>query len=378
MARDARAEGVDWAHVRSQFPATRDQAYLDCATWGPCPLGVHERFSAASRLWLEGRGVWRDWELAGESARETFARLMGTSSATIALLPSVSSAAGQIAERLPRTKTGANVVVGESEFRSNLFPWLAQSERGLEVRCVPFRDGMLRARDLEARIDAATQLVAVSSVQSANGYRIDLERVGAACRRHGALLFVDATQSFGALRFPTGVADFVAVGAYKWLLSPRGSAFLYVREDLIGEILPVAAGWKTPSDPYGGYYGPPLELSATASRFDVSLPWLIWEGTAAALEFVQQIGIEHIEAKNLGLARSFAAGAAEIGLELALPGGGDSHIVGLRLEDTERVEAELKRRQVRVAVRNGYLRASFHFFNDESDVERALAALRAR
>ena len=63
MARDARAAGVDWAHIRSQFPATRDQAYLDCATYGPCPLSVHERFSAASRLWLEGRGVWLDDDL---------------------------------------------------------------------------------------------------------------------------------------------------------------------------------------------------------------------------------------------------------------------------------------------------------------------------
>lgn len=368
-----------WTRIRRDFACTESSTYLDTATYGPGPRVVVEELERANREWASGTGVWKTWDGFGERARHSFAALLGAAPEGVALHPSVSTAAAQIASGLPVERSGraANLVVGESEFRSNLYPWLAQAARGLEVRVLPFHRGTLRIEELEQCIDDDTVLCAVSSVQSSNGFRIDLERLSACCRRHGAWLAVDATQSAGALCLPLELCDFVFVTAYKWLLAPRGSAFLYVRPELVGEFEPLAPGWKTPPDPYAGYYGPPLELSDTASRFDVSVAWSIVRATAVALDYVRTIGPEEIEPRVLGLAQRFRDGARELGLTLPFGDEHGSQIVGLSVPDADVLATKLEEARVRAAVRDGYLRVSFHLFNDEQDVGRVLEVLRA-
>ena len=293
----------------------------------------------------------------------------------MALLPSLSAGASQVAECVPFTP-GANLVVGRDEFRSNLYPWMNQERRGFELRLVPFRDGRLPVEDVVAAIDERTALVGVSHVQSSNGYRIALEPLSEACRAHGARLFVDATQSVGALRLPLEGIDFLAAGAYKWMLSPRGAAFLHVAPDRLEELTPLQPSWKTPDDPYASYYGPPYAPPERASKLDGSLAWPIWLGTARALELVTSVGLEAIEARDLELSRKFREGLAAIGLAPLFGEEESSHVVGLALPDPPAVERALERERVVAAVRGQYLRVSFHFYNDESDVERCLAALR--
>jgi selenocysteine lyase/cysteine desulfurase len=213
-------------------------------------------------------------------------------------------------------------------------------------------------------------------VQSASGYRVDLETLAGACRARGARLFVDATQSLGALRVSLDGVDFLATTAYKWLLSPRGTAFLYVAPERLAEQVPLQPSWKTPADPYAAYYGPPLERAADASALDVSLAWPVWLGTARALELLLEIGPRAIEERDLELARRFRHGLRAIGLAPLFEEPECSQIVALKVGDPEALEASLARDGVVAAVRGCYLRASFHLFNDEQDVERALAALR--
>jgi selenocysteine lyase/cysteine desulfurase len=217
---------------------------------------------------------------------------------------------------------------------------------------------------LAEAVDERTAIVSVSSVQSADGRVADLD----ALRATGVRLFVDATQSAGALPIDLRGIDYLAVAVYKWLCCPRGLAFLYVRPERLGEIEPWLAGWKSTVDPYERYYGPPRNLTEDARRLDTSLPWFLAAGARPSLELIAGLGAERIAEHDLALARAFSAG---LGLpEPAAP------IVQVRVADWERALAELGRAGVRCAGRAGALRFSFHLYNTEEDVVRALEAVR--
>ncbi len=367
---------MDWTSVRALFPAVRERVYLNTATYGPGPDPVRAAVDRANAEWSEGRGDWQAWERAGERARAAFARWIGARAQDVGLVPAVSVAAAQVAERLP-LRPGANVVAGALEFRSNLYPWLQTEARGAEVRVVPSRDGLLPFEDLLDAVDDRTAVVAVSGVQSSQGQRLDLERLSERCRRHGARLFVDGTQQVGALRLPLELVDYLAVASYKWLLGPRGTGFLYVAPERVEELAPLAPGWRTPDDPRGVYYGPPLDVPATAERFDVSLAWQAWVGLDAAFDLLEPLGPENVERRDLELADAFRAGLTDLGLTPIVPADQASQIVALRVPDAQALERQLGEAGVVAAVRDGFLRLSFHFFNDESDVQAALTALAA-
>jgi selenocysteine lyase/cysteine desulfurase len=150
--------------------------------------------------------------------------------------------------------------------------------------------------------------------------------------------------------------------AYKWLLSPRGTSFMAVRPTAAERLKPHMAGWYAGDDPFETNYGAPLRLADDASRFDLSPAWLSWVGAAPAIELLGEVGIEAIHEHNTGLANRFRAG---LGMEP-----GDSAVVAL-VEDAALVE-RLRAADVSVTVREGFIRLSFHLFNTEVDVDRAL------
>jgi selenocysteine lyase/cysteine desulfurase len=247
--------------------------------------------------------------------------------------------------------------VPEIEFSSLLFPFLAHADRGVEVETVPL-DRLADA------IDERTTVVAASVVQSSNGALLDWNAVTEAADEVGAQLVLDATQACGWLPVDATRADFVACAAYKWLMCPRGAAFMTVRPERLEAIRPLAANWWAGEDPFGTYYGPPLRLSPESRRLDTSPAWFSWVGTAPTLELIEQIGVDAIHDHDVALANRFRAG-------LGLPPG-DSAIVTADVPDAER---RLTRAGIRVAVRAGSVRASFHVYNSEGDVDAALAAL---
>jgi len=367
-----------WESLRELFPATRQSVYLNTASYAPGAAPVLAEVQAGLEQWSLGTASWKHWEARAEEARGLFARLLGCASQQVALQSSFSAAAGQVAECLPAPGHGAraNIVVGADEFRSNLFSWMGQERRGFGIRMVPFRDGRILAEDLLAAVDQETVLVAVSHVQSANGYRVDLERLTQGLAGKPARLFVDATQSLGALRVPLDGVDFLACTAYKWLLSPRGSAFLYVASEHLDSLYPLQPSWKTPDDPHAEYYGGPYEPARRASKLDASLAWPIWLGTARALELLLEVGLARIEEHNLELARCFAEGLREIGLAPLFEGGEMSPIMALKLPDPPAVQARLAGEGIVAAVRADYLRPSFHLYNNQEDVQRLLEVLK--
>jgi selenocysteine lyase/cysteine desulfurase len=342
--------------AREEFDGARTAGYLDTATYGLPPRSTLDALQRALRGWQEWED-WHRWEEDGEACRALFARIVGARAEDVSLQPAVSAAAGIVAASLP-AGPGDNVVCYESDFHSVLFPFLALEQRGVEVRLRPL-DALAGA------VDERTALVAVSAVQSADGQVADL----ASLRATGTRVFVDATHAVGALPVDLSHADYLAAAGYKWLLCPRGLAFFYVRPDRLGEIEPWLAGWKATIEPYERYYGPPRELTADARRLDTSLPWLLAAGSRPSLQLIADLGAERIAEHDLALTRRFCEG---LGMPAPV-----SPIVQLAVPDAEATLARLEAAGVRAAGRAGAVRLSFHLYNTEEDVDRALEVLAA-
>jgi selenocysteine lyase/cysteine desulfurase len=329
--------------------------YLNTASYGLPPRAGWEALQAALADWRGGRTSWEHWGDSTEAARASFARLLGVDAGDVAVGGTVSGLLGPVAASLP---TGTRVVVPEIEFTSTLFPFLVQERLGrCTVRLVP-------ADRLAEAVDEHVDVVAFSAVQMSTGEVADLEAIAAAADAHGVTTICDATQACGWLPLDGGRFDVVAAAAYKWLMSPRGTALMSVRPSLLERIVPIAAGWYAASDVHGSYCGPPMELAAGARRLDTSPAWFSWVGTQPALELVERLGVEAVNAHDVALANRFRAG---LGLEPSR-----SAIV---TADLPGAAERLERAGIVAAIRGGRLRASWHVYNSDDDVDRVLDVL---
>lgn len=327
--------------------------YLNTASYGLPPATAWEELQSVLGDWRGGRTSWEGWGEYTERARASFARMVNVPVDRVAIGANTSSMVGLTAAALP---DGARVVSTEPEFTSLLWPFLAQG-RGIEVECVP-------VPDLARSIDERTDVVAVGIVQSSTGELADMDSVVAAAAAHGAWVVVDATQACGWLPVEANRFDLLACSAYKWLCSPRGTAFMTVGAELAERLTPIGAGWYAGEDPYSSFYGPPLRLAKNARRFDLSPAWFPWAGTAPTLDLLLDVGIEAIHEHDLRLANRFRDG-------LGLPPG-DSAIVSAELPEAEE---RLSGTRVMAAARAGLLRTSWHLYNTDDDVDELLELL---
>lgn len=306
---------------------------------------------AALADWRAGRTSWEPWGDSTWRARDLFAGLVGVPASRVATGSSAAELVGLVAAAVPE---GARVLSTEREFTSLLWPFLT---RGCELRTAP-------VAGLPEAIDGRTDVVAFSAVQSSSGEVADLEAIAAAAEAHGALTAVDATQAVGWLPLDAGRFDAVVCAGYKWLLSPRGTAYLALSEELVERAPALHANWWAGEDPHDSYYGAPLRLAAGARRLDSSPAWFSWIAAEECLRVLAEIGIEAIHAHDVALANRFRAG-----LGLAP---GDSAIVSAEVPGAAE---KLARAGIMAATRAGSLRASFHVYNGEADVDAALDAL---
>jgi len=329
--------------------------YLDSASIGLPPTAAVDAVVAALESWRHGRARPQDYDEYVDRGRRAWAAIAGVPAETVAVGSTVSGLVGPIASSLA---DGSNVLVAAGDFTSVLFPFLAQQEQGrLTVREVSLED-------LPASVDEHTDLVAVSAVQSADGRRVDVEALLEAAAQHGARVLLDVTQSCGWLPLDCSRVDYVVCAGYKWLLCPRGVAFLAVRPSLLDAITPVSAGWYAGADVWTSIYGGPLRLAADARRLDTSPVWFSWVGAAHTLELLAQLDIGEVCAHNVGLADRFLT-------SLDLPPGGSAIVTVSRDDAAERLSLA----GVRTSVRAGRARVSFHLYNQQHDVDLAVAAM---
>jgi selenocysteine lyase/cysteine desulfurase len=330
--------------------------YVNTASIGLPPQRVVDALDQAIDVWRTGRAEAADYDELVDRARRRFADLVQVTPDCVALGNQVSTFTGLVAAALP---DGARVLAPEEDFTSVLFPFLAHADRGVRVQTVPLE------RLVEA-IRPGVNLIAVSAVQSADGRLVPggLDALASVAAEHGCLTYVDATQAVGWLPFDAGRFDFVSCAAYKWLVSPRGTAFGVVRPERLEMLRPLYAGWYAGADPWASIYGPPLRLAGEARRLDISPAWLACAGTAPALDLLSEVGIASIHRHDLGLANALRE-------RLGLPRG-DSAIL------TVAADGGLERLRVagiRASIRAGAVRLSFHLHNTEADVEAMARAL---
>jgi selenocysteine lyase/cysteine desulfurase len=329
-------------------PAT---TYLNTASYGLPPRPAWDALQSALEDWRGGRTSWEHWGVPGEEARASFARLVGVPVETVAIGPNVSTLVGMVAASIP---DGSRVLAPDVEFTSELFPFLVHEHRGVTTRLVP-------AGELAGEIGPDVDVVAFSAVQMATGEVADLDAIAAAAAEHDVMTVVDATQAVGWLPLDAARFDVVAAHAYKWLTSPRGTAFMAISPECLGSIVPQSAGWYAGEDPLATFFGGPLRLAASARRLDTSPAWFMWVATAPSLSLIEEIGVAAIHEHDVALANRFRGG---LGLEPS-----NSAIVFC---DVEGAADRLARAGVQAAVRGGRLRTSWHLYNTEEDVERAL------
>ncbi|MFC5927560.1 aminotransferase class V-fold PLP-dependent enzyme [Micromonospora vulcania] len=331
-----------------------EPGWLNTASYGLPPDPAWSAMQEALADWRVGRTSWEGWGDSVQQARVAFAGLIGVSAGDVAVGATASQMLAPVAAALPG---GTTVLVPEVEFTSNLFPWLVQEDRGVKVRTVP-ADGLVDA------IDGGTDVVAFSLVQSSDGAVAAYDEIVAAARAHDALVVIDASQACGWLPFDGSLADVVVVSGYKWLMGPRGCAYAYLAPALRDRLRPDAAGWFAGRDPHDSYYGPPLRLADDARRFDIAPAWFSWVGAVPALELIAEIGVPAIREHDVALANRFLTG-------LGQPPG-ESAIVTV---DVPGAQERLAAANIRAAVRAGRVRASFHVYSTEADVDAALTAL---
>ena len=331
-----------------------EPGWLNTASYGLPPRPAWDALQAALADWRDGRTSWEPWDESTVRARAAFASMTDATPGDIAVGATVSGLLAPVAATLP---AGARVVVPEIEFTSNLFPWLVHADRGVTVDTVPLEK-------LADAIGADTTLVAFSLVQSATGEIAAVDDILAAARGNGALVCADASQACGWLPVRAVRFDVLVCSAYKWLMAPRGAAFSYLAPELRERMRPLQAGWYAGENVHQSYYGPPLRLAGSARRFDTSPAWFSYVGAAPAMELLNEIGIGAVHAHNVALARRFLTG-------LGLPQPESAIVSVAHPGAAERFAAA----GVRAAVRAGRARLSFHLYNTEADVDRALEAL---
>jgi cysteine desulfurase/selenocysteine lyase len=370
-------------YLPAEFPLDPSLCYLNHAAIGPWPKRTAQVVAAfAQKNMLRGGTDYPEWLAVETRLRERIARWIGAASPEdIALTKNTSEGLSTIAAGLD-WQSGDEIVGVAHDFISNRMVWEALADRGVAFRTVD----VLSADDPEgALIDAMsdqTRLVAVSTVNYAIGLRLDLERVSAACREHGALLSVDAIQSLGALPFDLQKldADFVTCGGHKWLLAPEGLGFFYCRPTLRETLSLRQYGWAMRESPYD-FDAENWQPARSARRFESGTPnMMAIQALDASLSLFEEIGSAEVQRRleeNVGWLD--AALAAIPGIEILTPREAHRRAGILTFRSATMPGAELHRalmaRSVICSARAGGVRFAPHFYTSKDALERAVGCV---
>src|ERR1044071_4106123 len=238
--------------LRALFPISERFIYFNHAAVSPLPTPtLHAVEAQLKDVHENGSTNFRSWLAVKEQARELLANLLGARPEQVAFMRNTSDSLSTVANGIT-WRPGDNIVTFSREFPSNIYPWLRVRDAfGVEVRMCEEREGRIDVSELESLIDHKTRVVAISHVQYASGFRVALDRLGRAARRHDALFVVDAIQALGVV--PTDVEaeliDVAAGASHKWLLAPEGVGYLYLSDRARERVQPTLVGWISVPNP---------------------------------------------------------------------------------------------------------------------------------
>ena len=289
---------------RHEFPVTRDKIFLAHAGDCPLPRRVAEAVAEYARQSTTGDQEKFVFPAVLERGRTLAARLLDCQPDEVAFVGPTSLALSFLASGLSLRK-GDNILIYFEDYPSNVYPWMALAECGVEVRLMNTRGlGKIRPKDVMGQVDEHTRLVALASCHFISGYRIDVQTIGKYLRERNILFCLDAIQTLGA--FPTSAeqVDMLAADAHKWLLGPCGAGVLFVRRPLQERINPPIYGWNNVLCP--NYVAQERIIFRHGSqKYEAGTHNLLGiVGLVAAMELILEVGVEHI-ARELGRKRAF-------------------------------------------------------------------------
>ncbi len=353
------------------------------ATGGEAPflsshLGVLQQFAADKSAGMAGRE--RILATADDTRRD-LADLLSCTPEDIGFANNVAQGVNMVVGSLV-LEPGDNVVLERWEFPSLSFPWLRLQERGLEVRLLDPEPGGWQASTerLRQAIDTRTRVVAVSQVSYLSGERHDLAAMSALAHDAGALLLVDATHALGAVPVYAPQADFLFAACYKWILGTHGVAVAYWNRQRLPDWRPRDVGWHSVPHQPVPLPGQALSQFADSRVFELGNPAFIAIAVLRnAVAYVNGFGIEAIAAHVTGLSGHLRRGLVELGVDLMTPDAAVQRAgnIAFAVGDEAVWRHELEARGVLAWIGDGRVRLSTHLFNDQFDVEQALAAVAA-
>ncbi len=377
---------VDFTALRRRFPVLARKTYLNSGSYCALADTVRDAVNAYLDDRLRVGADWDAWVTKNEAVRAAVAQVLMAQPDEIAVTASASAGINALASACEFSGPRNKVVISDFEFPTNAQIWHAQEPRGARVAHVPrAADGYIPPESFAQAIDEQTQIVAVTQVCFRNGAMLDVPGIARLAHAKGAKILLDCYQAVGALTVDVKRldVDFAVGGMLKYLLGTAGLGFLYARQELIGSLRPTCSGWFAQEDIAA------MDITAnrpsrTARRFEAGTPAVVnCYAVEAGLKIIQELGTAVIEDRVRYLTELCMERLEAIGWPSITPRPRERRgpMVCVRAKQVDQLVGKLLAEDIVTSFRDDNLRASFHFYNSEEDVDalvRALARHRAQ
>jgi len=365
---------------KSDFKLNKDIFYLNHAAVSPWPVSTRQAVEKFAQENCDtGSFNYPEWTKNETELRQKLANLINASDLNdIALVKNTSEGLSMVAFGLP-WKSGDNVVIPADEFPSNRIVWEALQSKGVEVRQIKLFPDVDPENLIFQACDKHTQLISVSSVNYANGLRLNLEKIGEFCQQKDILFCIDAIQSIGAIKTDVEAikADFVIADGHKWMLGPEGLALFYSRPEARDKLNLNEFGWHMIQNPYD-FEQTEWQAAKSALRFECGSPnMLCAHALLASVNIILSYGMSHIESsvlENSRMMHDIILNSNNLDCVSADSRGQYAGIVSFKHASipSHVLYEYLMSNNVMCANRASAVRFSPHFYTDEITIEKAL------
>lgn len=277
-------------------------------------------------------------------------------------------------------KSGDRILLNDSEFPTNVVPFLNLKRLGVEIDFVQTHNGEVRIDDLLAAITPRTRLLSISFVQFLSGYRSDLSAIGAVCKKFGIIFCVDAIQGVGSAPIDVQASqiDFLSCGSHKWMLALMGLGFIYLTAEMQSRITQQFAGWTSNKHYFSNLFDYRLDFEDSARRYEngaQNYAGIVALGESAAM--INEAGIEAIHSHLLELTDIVFSFAEERNIKLLTPRPHETRagIVAMTVPNAAAIFEQLNAQNIIISLREGNLRISPHFYNTADDLHKVCNAI---
>ena len=360
-------------NIRKEFPVTSEIIFFDHARVAPLPKRVQQVVTAfiddATRF---GTAYYETWVLELERTRKKFAELINADRDEIAFVKNTSEGISIVANGFD-WQLGDNVVIPDIEFPANVYPWWNLKQRGVETRMVKSVEGRVLFDELVKHVDNRTRILSISSVECNSGFRNNLNRLGTFCKEKGILFFVDAIQSLGVL--PLDVKkdhiDFLSADGHKWMLSVEGLGGFYISKNVVDRIRPTTMGWGNVVNAEN-FMDYDFTLQKDAKKFEEGTPnTMSIHAFGAALGLLLEAGIDNIEKRVISVGNYIIAELNRRNIKIyssTLLNERSGNISFILDKDVSKLYSFMLENKVKLTARDGLVRFSPHFYNNEDEV----------